>query len=542
MRRSRSDRTALTRYLTGLPAPHESTRTVATFRLADGAGACAAINKAALSSDADLVCLETSRNEPLRADWLDRLTAAVKGPVVAAVPMTVHPDRAALRSTSYDSRVRALGFTLDADEKGAVTVVAARAGEEVSSVPTAVTPVDAGPGVALVVDRARFVEAGGLAHLAGDAAIIDLCIRLANRGGSVVAVPTSVVVDHSPVRTRRELTLPVSHHSRAWTELVARHGPVMRRRASGVDALHISLVVASPPIRTGAKWGDWALASGLARSLTREGATATVRDLSSTDDPRTRSDDVLLVLRGLTRVPRTPGQRHVLWIISHPDDVTSEECDEADLILAASGLLAEHLRAITNTPVEVFLQATDHRRFRPLPLQPRNQHDITVVANTRGVYRRSVRDALEAGLRPAIYGRGWDDLVDRDLIAARHVPNDQLPAVYASAGVLLNDHWDDMRRWGMISNRLFDATASGTPVVSDDIDGLDELFGGAVATYRTPDELAATVAELLADPEEARRRAGAARALVLERHTFDHRARSLIEILTRHGLDAAPMA
>ena len=542
VRRSRSDRATLDRHIAGLPAADAPTRTVATFRLTRGAGAAAAVSQAVAASDAELVCLQFSRSEPLTADWLDRLVAAVRGPVVAAVPLTVHPTRATLRSTPHDSRVRALGLVLTTDKAGTATVVAARAGEAISAVPNGVAPVDAGPGVALVVDRARFVEAGGLADLDDDAATIDLCIRLRNRGGSIVAVPTSVVIDRGPVRSRRELTNPVTPRSQAWSELVARHGPALRRRSTGSDKLHVGMVVASPPIRAGAKWGDWALAWGLARSLTREDVTATVRDNSWVDHPRTRSDDVLLVLRGLGRVKRTPGQRHVLWVISHPDDVSPDECHEADLVLAGSRRLAEHLRTRTDTPVEILLQATDHRRFTPIPTESRYRHDVTIVANTRGVYRRCVSDSLAAGLRPAIYGRGWDDLVDRDLIAARHIPNRQLPAVYSSAGVLINDHWEEMRRWGMVSNRLFDAAACGTPIVTDEVPGLEEIFGDSVATYASPRDLAAVVEQILTDPEATRRRTDEARARVIAQHTFDHRARTLLEILEKHGLDTPPLA
>ena len=50
--------------------------------------------------------------------------------------------------------------------------------------------------------------------------------------------------------------------------------------------------------------------------------------------------------------------------------------------------------------------------------------------------------------------------------AGRSIPNRRLAAAYAGAGVVLNDHWDDMRAGGFVSNRLFDAVASGARVVS----------------------------------------------------------------------------
>jgi spore maturation protein CgeB len=115
---------------------------------------------------------------------------------------------------------------------------------------------------------------------------------------------------------------------------------------------------------------------------------------------------------------------------------------------------------------------------------------------------------------------------------ADHVDNQLLPTVYSSAGVVLNDHWRTMKAWGFVSNRLLDVLACGAPVISDAVDGLDELFDGAVPGYRTPEELRALVDEVLADPTAARQRAARGRELVLAHHSMDHRARQLIDAVT----------
>jgi spore maturation protein CgeB len=181
--------------------------------------------------------------------------------------------------------------------------------------------------------------------------------------------------------------------------------------------------------------------------------------------------------------------------------------------------------------VDVLLQATDHRRFAPRPVAPPHRHDVTIVAKTRDVMRPVVADALAAGLRPRVYGSGWRDLVDAELVVADHVDNELLPTVYSSAGVVLNDHWRTMRTWGFVSNRLFDVLACGTPVISDPVDGVRELFDGAVLEYRTATELRELVDNVLADPAGARQRAERGRRIVLARHTVDHRARQLLDSL-----------
>jgi hypothetical protein len=278
----------------------------------------------------------------------------------------------------------------------------------------------------------------------------------------------------------------------------------------------------------------------MARSLRRLGHSVHLQTADQADDLTGRSCDVHVVLRGLVPVQRTPGQRHVLWIISHPESISIGECDQADLVLVASERFAAHLRQRTRTPVEVLLQATDTRRFQPRAPEPTHAHAVAVVATTRHTFRPSVAHALAAGLRPAIYGTGWDEFVDPDLIVSDFIPNEKLPVLYSSVGVLLNDHWDTMRAWGFVSNRLFDALACSTPVVSDYLPEVTELFGDAVAMYRDPDELRRAVETALDDPVAARRRSSRGRELVEASHTFDHRARELLDALTRYRLHWPP--
>jgi glycosyltransferase involved in cell wall biosynthesis len=301
-----------------------------------------------------------------------------------------------------------------------------------------------------------------------------------------------------------------------------------------------ALTTAAPSADVAPRWGDWHLAEAVSRALQRRGHDVRVQSVGEVDEPVSRTRDVQLVVRGKAPVRRTVGQRHVLWVISHPDLLTVPECDEADLVLVASERFAAELRGRTRTPVATLLQATDVNRFAPRPVDPAWAHPVTIVANARHVLRPIVADALAAGLRPAIVGRGWDRLVDPALVVAEQVPNDELATVYSSTGVLLNDHWADMRAHGFVSNRLFDALACATPVISDDLPELASLFGPAVATYTDPADLRDRVAEILDDPDAARRRASVGRDRVVAHHTFDHRAAELLHHLAAHGLDAPP--
>ncbi|HTW11915.1 MAG TPA: glycosyltransferase, partial [Solirubrobacteraceae bacterium] len=163
---------------------------------------------------------------------------------------------------------------------------------------------------------------------------------------------------------------------------------------------------------------------------------------------------------------------------------------------------------------------------------PEFAHQLSFVANTRGVHRQIMRDLLPTPHDLAVWGAGWRGLIPDRCIKGESLNNDQLRRAYSSAELVLNDHMDDQRRHGIINNRIYDVLACGGCVLSDHLPELDAEFGGIVATYRTPEDLRATVGRLLADPDERAERAARGRELVLRAHTFADRAQTLLEAVS----------
>jgi GT2 family glycosyltransferase/spore maturation protein CgeB len=295
--------------------------------------------------------------------------------------------------------------------------------------------------------------------------------------------------------------------------------------------LTFAIKIGAPDRRSAPRWGDLHFADALARELQRLGHRTLVQTLDEWDAEEGLRRDVTIHLKGLTRYEPKPGQFNVLWSVSHPDELSAEECNGFDLICVASPSFAAELGERTTTPVIVLEQATDPRIFRPDP-RPELAHDLVYVANSRNVLRPIMRDLLPVDRDLAVWGANWEGLIPSSLVVADHVPNDQLHQIYSSAGIVLCDHWDDMRRHGYVSNRIYDALACGAFVISDDVAGLSERFGEAVVTYRTPAELHGLIDRFLSDPNERRRRAEHGRAVTLEAHTFTYVANSLIDVIT----------
>lgn len=303
-----------------------------------------------------------------------------------------------------------------------------------------------------------------------------------------------------------------------------------RQRGEG-RAARWAVVVASPKPPEGDRWGDTWFGRDLVAALRRAGKDAHLVHRGGAEAEARDRDDVVIVLRGLRRVrPRRTGSTTwLLWVISHPELVGDEEMAEYDAVFAAS---TTGWRGATP-----LLQATDPQRFTPNARNASSGEPVLFVGSVRGAgtdavgdARPVVADAIAAGASPAIWGGGWDDLVargivDGSLVRGVSLPNEELPAAYASAGIVLNDHWADMAQAGFLSNRLFDAVAAGAAVVSDDAPGLHAVLP-SVRTYGTVGELRAllTTPALLPD---ARERAEAAAAVARD-HSFDARAAQLI--------------
>ena len=393
---------------------------------------------------------------------------------------------------------------------------------------------------------------------------IDLCFRLAEaHPGSVFRVVTDSRVEHLESKTpgrglylreNRRLFLdrwrgrlgPDDNalHAAAGFDVVghdtqgdeAADGsvvrlPVIARRApistSSDPSLRWSIRIAATTGPKGDTWGDTFFAADLAAALRRLGQDVVVDRRDSYDRGTAHLDDVTLTIRGLIDVVPNPDQLNLLWVISHPDLVSVDEVRRYDAAFAASAPWARRMTEQAGTPVEPLLQATDPTRFHPLPDAPHGD-DVLFVGNFRP-QRRVVADAVSEGVDLAVYGAGW-----RDTDAAAHVrgdflPNDQLGAAYASAGVVLCDHWEDMAREGFVANRLFDAAACGARVVSDPVDGLEDVFGPLVRVYTDATDLAELVGPARDEsflPDAAR--IDAARHFAAD-NSFDARARVLLD-------------
>jgi hypothetical protein len=278
-------------------------------------------------------------------------------------------------------------------------------------------------------------------------------------------------------------------------------------------------------------WGDYFYGMSIIAALERAGHSGCIEYRSAWDEEHT-DGDIVLHLRGIVDLKPVRGKVNAVWIISHPVKVTAAEYGGMDVVFAAGLALRDHLRTSRGIQAQLLPQATDPAIFSPdkALARPELHGRPLFVGNSRMQIRPIVIDAVQMDLPLLVRGQGWDSFIPNRFVHGGLIPNEELASWYGSAGVVLNDHWLTMREYGIISNRLFDVAATGRPVITDPIEGLEPIFGASVRVYRSKEELADLVSELARMPIGERSLMETARRMHAE-HSFDARIATILSTL-----------
>lgn len=274
-----------------------------------------------------------------------------------------------------------------------------------------------------------------------------------------------------------------------------------------------------------AHWGDYHFADALAAELRKIGYAARVDCRETWHSGMADTDDAVLVLRGLLPYKPKMHQYNMLWLISHPNDVSTTELLEYDQVYCASAYHSELLADSCRVPVSFLPQCVDTGRFHFIPERVNTKPDrVLFVGNSRGVFRDSVRWAVEKNLDIDVYGNGWEPFLKDNRLKGRLIPNEVLAEAYAASKYVLCDHWEDMKRLGYVSNRVFDVLAVGGKILVDDVRGLAELIPSGYEVFDNADTYRKLVsASVRVDLDERR----ALAEWIAEKHSFAVRARMI---------------
>lgn len=299
-----------------------------------------------------------------------------------------------------------------------------------------------------------------------------------------------------------------------------------------IDDHMIDIFGAMPDDETKKYWGDQHFAMAMKKEFEKLGYKANVV-------PRDRWFDrskakYTVVLRGTK--PYFPsvneGRKYIMWNISHPDEVTIDEYNLYDYVYFASTRMKNEIGPKITCESGVLLQCVDDEVMN-YEDKDKKEYELLFVGNSRLMYRRILKDLLPTEHKLSVYGREWEEFPVSEYVVSDYIDNDKVGQAYHDAKILLNDHWDDMRHFGIISNRVFDALAVGAFVVSDYLPEIDEVFDGAVITYKTKEELKEKIDYYLENDEEREKLALKGKEIVLNGHTFKDRCKSVVEMIEK---------
>jgi|ETNvirnome_6_100_1030635.scaffolds.fasta_scaffold00074_20 hypothetical protein len=249
--------------------------------------------------------------------------------------------------------------------------------------------------------------------------------------------------------------------------------------------------------RTFRCWGDYWAWMQLGRAFTELGYHFNV-------DPGI--SDVTVYLRGGRfktddhwQVPNriNPNTHNIVWIYSHPDDISSLELRDYDEVWCLSQKMVDQVQAyghkgLVETPITSCTNMVE-------PSTVDDRFDVVFIGNARGqTINEDGRDVIQmlkdrSDLNVGIYGMKWDLphlswVVDRGWWQGDYYAYYKLPRLYSGAKVVLNDTHPDMARFGFIPMKLFDIIRSGGFPITDGIAGLEEKLP-EIAVYESKKNL-----------------------------------------------------
>jgi spore maturation protein CgeB len=292
------------------------------------------------------------------------------------------------------------------------------------------------------------------------------------------------------------------------------------------------------------------------RALERLGSTVTPFNLERTGwlDRVTRKDltvrleqaithagpDVILITDGevvregaVEPLRRLTNARWVHWFPWQEklEDTMPKAVRASDLVFVAGARRAAHWSGKSGAVVHRLDAACDPSVHRPLRVREPFRANV-VFAGSASPHREAVLTQLvEFGL--AVWGPGWKKTALKEYCRGELLSMDNYVRAYAGATIGINIHReaDGAGSDGALNARLFEIAGIGVPQAVEMRDDLADHFapGEELMTYHGIEELREKVRHALADHLLRERMSFAARQAALQRHTYMHRMRELLD-------------
>ncbi len=400
-------------------------------------------------------------------------------------------------------------------------------------------------GAALMMRRDDFERIGGFdERLFCGQEDVDLCLRIGAYGLRILcdnavslayqrsfsSPAGSNALARAQVRNREVIELK---HTR-FVRRLFRSNLLDRAPLTGVP-VQIGFVVTENRDATLA--GDFFTARELAEAMSRELPQAEFRFIQPEKNGKIDLSgiDVAIIMRD-DFSPQTFANQsltcHIVYWVRNWFDrfLESEHWHHADDVWCSSLTECRKFERVTGRAARFLPIATNWKKFSEASSDADYASDYCFTGSNWGVRREIQQNVLPDTINAKfkVFGNGWggDRTLKQYWFGA--LPYSEMPHVYASTRIVVDDANHVTVETGSVNSRVFDAIAAGALPLTNGALGSQEIFGGVLPVYSTSQELRLLLETYLGHEEQRKSKVAQLQQIVMDRHTYEHRARDAI--------------
>lgn len=382
---------------------------------------------------------------------------------------------------------------------------------------------------------------------------IDFCMTFTNRLSKKIVCATELTALHKTSSTRRQLTgkekRRASVNFRRLNERIGRHliRSFRKTRSNSTASLtgkRFTLAFAVSGTSIDIPEGDFYTAYELGLELYNQFGWE-IRYLAPDKWYRLKGFDAVVVMRHDYNpqmiAEQSPYLIKIAWMRNWFEGwIASDYVRDYDQIWCASAKAIDLLQDKTGAMVKPLYIATNHKYFSPGNESPAYKADYCFT----GSFYRSPRQVffdLDPDNIPyefALFGSNWENIQKFKRYLRGHVPYPEMPAVYRSTKLVIDDANHTVKGWGSVNSRVFDALAAGALVVTNDTQASYELFEGLLPCYSNKEDLRNILFNYLENDALRSDLAASLRQKILLLHTYEQRARQVHEYVREYDSSA----
>ena len=182
--------------------------------------------------------------------------------------------------------------------------------------------------------------------------------------------------------------------------------------------------------------------------------------------------------------------------------------------------------------------ASNTARFKSKEVE--KVYDIVTTSNNWGSDREIVlamqKVMVSTKYTYAAYGIGWEQHPFMSQFTKGKASYLEMSDIYSQAKLLIDDAVviNSCKPMGSMNSRVFDALASGTLVITNNVVASNEMFAGKLPYFKDTNELASLANYYITHDKERIQLANTLQQIIVENNSYEHRAKQLQQLVSSY--------